>query len=163
MSTTIAEFGANQNQPERSSLAFPALRSLLGDDNAEVLAFPSGSVEVATFAGILDQIYSGGTLTVTVVWAPAAATSGDAALQVQFKKATPGTDNIDTVTFGAAKSAIVTVPGSLGVQVATQFTFTNAEAEALVRGDYYRLAFSRLTAGNTMAGDLHLFGITIEE
>lgn len=112
---------------------------------------------------VMPASYAAGTITVTVYWIAATATSGDVVWGGKFE-AMAGTD-LDADSFASAQTATGTANGTSGIITATTLTFTQAQADAIAAGGSFRFFLYRDSdaGGDTMSGDAQVLCASIKE
>ena len=134
-----------------------------------VLDFDDTTDESAVFGGVLPANYSGGGLTVTLVWMATSATTGGVSWDVAIEAHPDDAFDIDTDGFAAANnSGSATTASATGEQQYTNVTFTDgADMDSLAAGESFRIKITRdadgTTATDDMAGDAELLRVVIKE
>lgn len=165
MATTnyMAVFKPQDNEAPASAFATIDTRNAVF-----VLDFDADTDESAVFGGVLPSNYSGGGLTVTLVWMATTATTGDVRWDVQIEAHADDAFDIDADGFAAAQSATATTASASAEQQYTDITFTDGAAmDSLAAGQSYRLKVTR-DANNgssldTMTGDAELLRVIVKE
>lgn len=133
-------------------------------NNHGVLQFDPTADEAIVFENlVMPASYAAGTITVTLYWVAATATSGDVVWNVQFE-AMAGTD-IDADSYASVQAATGTANGTSGILTATSITLTQAQADAIAAGGSFRIQVIRDAdnGSDSMTGDAQLLCIAIKE
>ncbi len=159
---TLCVFTALDNEPPSASYATADSR------NAHpCLDFDATADESAVFRGVLPRHYSGGSLTVTLIWAATSATTGACRWAVSIERDDTGLD-MDADSFATAVTAGASAPGTSGAPAYTAIVMTvDSPTDGLVAGEMFRLKVTRDADGTSgtddMAGDAELYGVEIKE
>ncbi len=127
-----------------------------------LLAFDDSTDESVTFHGKMSEDYvSGSNLLVRIDWVASTATTGDVKWGVEVERIADGGLDIDSDSFDTQQFDTDTTDGTSGVTTRTTITLTNAQADAIAKGDAFRLRIERDTsvAGN-MSGDAQILRVT---
>lgn len=160
---TLCIFQALANEPPTSNYA------TLDTRNAQpCLDFDASTDESAIFSGILPRHYSGGGLTVSILWAATSAITGTCRWNASIERQEDEGQDLDSDGFATAQAAGATAPGTSGALQYTDITFTNgAQMDSLAAGERFRLKITRDADGtggtDDMAGDAELFAVEIRE
>lgn len=153
---TVANFTPLHNQPPASNYATLDTRN-----GHAVLDFDTTTQETAIFGGIMPNHYGAGSIRVTIWASLTSATSGTLGWDIAFE--TDNGQDIDSDGFNTAKTATAaTVPGTSGVMMTHQVTFSQSEADGIAAGDAFRLRIRRDVANDNAAGDAELFRVLVE-
>lgn len=130
-----------------------------------VLAFDDSTAESALLEGIMPEGYDGKPLEVHIHWVAATATSGDVVWGGAWERDAAAGHDIDGNSFASQKTETTAAPGTSGQIKITTIEFTQAEADAIVAGDAYRLMLQRVAgdAADTMAGDAQVLRVYVGE
>jgi len=127
-----------------------------------VLDFDQTTQEIAMFAGIMPDHYRGGSIKVSLYWI-AEANTGTVGWDVSFEYTADGV-TINADSFATAQTVTAaTVPGTTNLLKITTVTITNANADAVVAGGFYRMRVRRDVANDTCAADAALRAAVLEE
>lgn len=160
---TLCVFQALANEPPTSNYA------TLDTRNAQpCLDFDASTDESAIFSGVLPRHYSGGGLTVALLWAATSATSGTCRWSVAFERQADEAQDLDSDGFATANTAGATAPGTSGALQYTEIAFTDgAQIDSLAIGERFRIKVIRDADGTSgtddMTGDAELFAVEIRE
>lgn len=160
----MAVFTPLNNEPPSSAFATFDTRNSI-----PVLDFDDTTDESAVFGGVLPSNYSGGGLTVTLVWAATSATTNTVSWDVDIESNTDDADDLDADSFvGANNSGAVTAPSASGEFSYDNVTFTNGvDMDSLAAGESFRLKVTRdansTTATDNMVGDAELIRVIVKE
>lgn len=152
------------NQPRGSSYATLDTRN-----SHPVLDFDAATDEEAYFGGVLPNYYSGGGLTVTLVWSASTATSGNCVWQVDIERHSDDNVDLDSDSFGGLNgSGAVAAPNVSGEVSYDNVTFTDgADMDNLVANESFRLKVRRdaddTSATDNMTGDAELHRVIVKE
>lgn len=158
---TLCRFTALSNQPPASSYAQFDVRN-----GHAVLAFDAAADEVGYFGDTLPRHYSGGGLTVALIWLAASATTGNVVWSVAFERHQDDIDDLDTDSFATANTTTVACASASGEPSYDEIAFTSgAQMDSLAIGESFRLKVQRTgsSGSDTMAGDAQLLRIEIRE
>lgn len=156
----LASFEANE-------ATFPATAPAAATSRNEhpYLNYDDTTDENALFRKVISEDYSGGNLTVDLYWVAASATTGDVKWNVAFERLAAGGQDVDSDGFAAAQTGTSTTDAASGVHTKTSIAFTQAQADAIVAGDPFRLKVTRDAddGGDTMTGDAQLSFVQIRQ
>jgi len=153
----IANFTPLHNQPPASNYATLSTRN-----SEPVLQFDTTTQEGAVFGGNMPYDYGGGSIRVTIWSTLASAITGTLGWVVAFEAMSA--QDTDSDGFAADQTATAaTVPGTSGVPMTHQVTFTQAQADGVAAGEAFRLRIRRDVATDTAAGDAELIRVLVEE
>jgi len=139
------------------------------DNIIPVLDFDPGATnEFYYFMGLMPRHYGGGGVTVYLHWsASAAATTGNAILNVAFKSVTADADDLDSKAFAAPNATTDATANVNGETVITEIAFTDGvDMDSVAAGEYFWIEVSRdsANASDTLdSDDLELHLIEIRE
>ena len=163
---TLAIFTPLQNEPAATSGATIDNRPTTGSpvNWRPVLEFDASADETAIFTALMPRNYGAGTsINVIIFWVSDASSSGSVMFSVSIERCDSALD-LDGDSFATAiNGAAVTTSGTLGTGTYTSITLTNAEADAIAAGEWFRLRVARVTASDTMASDAQIVGIEIKQ
>lgn len=152
----IAVFTPLHNHPPASNYATLSTRN-----SEPVLQFDTTTQEGAVFGGIMPYDYAGGSIRVTIWATLASATSGTLGWLLAFEAMSA--QDTDSDGFASDQTATAaTVPGTSGVPMTHQVTFTQAQADAVAAGEAFRLRVRRDVSNDTAAGDAELIRVLVE-
>lgn len=158
---TLVLFNALNNEPPSSVMATVNLRN-----GHPILEFDAATDWFAIFSGLLPRHYSGGGLTVTLMWMAATATSGNVVWNAAFERMDDETTDLDADSFAAVQAATAAAPGTTGMVQYTAITFTNgAQMDSVAAGEAFRLKISRDAdnGSDTMTGNAQLLLVEVKE
>lgn len=138
---------------------YPALSSI---NQRPVLLFDAATDETAYWTLVAPQGLSGA-LSALIHYICANATSGTAAWEVKVEAITDG-DAVDldaATSFDAANAGTGSVPGTNGYIDVISITLTNADA--IAAADYVRISVNRDVSADSVANDLALLAVEIQE
>lgn len=145
------------------STAFPALVRNGTNFPITGLAYDATGDEAAYWA-LRATNYGSGNLTVKLHWYADTATSGAVVWGVQLAAITPNTDtqDVETKTLATANTATDTHLGTTGQRL-HEIDVTVSNLDSLANGDavWLRIYRDADAAGDTMAGDAILTGVTV--
>jgi hypothetical protein len=131
-----------------------------------VLAFDTTTVEYADFHITLPAAYSGGGLTLTLLYS-AGTTTGGVAFEAAFRRLDTAEDIDTTVfTYDYNTATDATLPTTIGFTKTLNITFTNgADMDSLAAGESAVLRIRRATgnATDTASTDVYLHRVRINE
>lgn len=145
------------------STNFPALVKNGTNFPAVGLAFDAATDE-AGFWHFQAINYGSGNITVRVEWYADTATSGDVIFGVQLAAITPNTDtqDVETKSLATANTATDTHLGTTGQRLhSVDVTVSNLDSVAVNDAVWLRLYRDADAAGDTMAGDAIVTGVTV--
>lgn len=134
-------------------------------NNHLVLGFSDADDLFVYFEDALGLSYAGGLLTVNIFWAAASAVFGDVEWFVAWERQNDGGPfDLDANDFAAELGVVSTAPGTSGFLAKASLTFTQAQADAVVAGDCFRLRILRDggVGNDNMVGDAQLLRVTLE-
>lgn len=158
---SLVAFNPYNNEPPSAAFATINIRN-----NHPVLDFDAATDEDAIFTSVLPRNYSGGGLTVLLIWCAASATSGDCVWNAAIERDDDGGLDIDADSFAAAQAVTSTAPGTSGVLKYSSITFTSgAQMDSLAAGEAFRIKITRdaNNGSDTMTGDAQLVAVEIRE
>lgn len=159
---TLCIFTPLHNEPPSSNYATADLRN-----GHPVLDFDASTDESAIFTGLLPRNYSGGGLTVTVIWAATSATSGNVIWNSAIERLEDEGTDTDADSFATAQASAAVAPGATNgaLQYTTITHSSGANMDSLAAGELFRIKITRDAdnASDTMVGDAELFGAEIRE
>jgi hypothetical protein len=147
---------------EFPSSNFPQLQLI---NRRPVLSFDAATDEAAYWTAVAPQGLTG-TITVTVSYIMASATTGNVIFEAAIEAISDG-DSVDldaTTSFDTANSSgAVAVPGTAGY--IDQFTITMTNADSIAAADYFRLSLNRdaNNGSDTAAGDCHVLAVELRD
>lgn len=164
-------WSALNNEPPPSNMATPDWIVNTGDtpdDAIPCLDFdPGASREYATFSGYMPSSYSGGGVTLKLLWTSESASAQAVVWEAAFKRFQDNTDDIDANNFAAANTVTATKNATARVINYDSITFTNgADMDSVAADEWFRIQIAR-DAGNasdTMtANDAELVAVVLLE
>jgi hypothetical protein len=157
---TLVIFGPEGNRPPSSNYATLDTRN-----GHLVLDFDASADESAIFTGVMPQHYAGGSIVVYLHVTFSSATSGNADFEVAFERIGT-TQDTDADSFAAAKAVNVAANGTNGIPTIASITFSQAEADGIVAGEYFRVKVTRDAddaTNDTASGDAELLAVELRE
>ena len=130
-----------------------------------VLAYDAAAVQGIPWQRYMPQLYSGDDLTLNIYWVADGAIVGDVVWAAAFER-NEASHNVDADSFAALQTAAVsTAPGTDGDIALATIPFTQAQADAIVAGDPFRLFIQRTAdaVGDTMLGDAQIIRAVLVE
>jgi hypothetical protein len=159
---TLFSIKPQDNEPMTTAFATVDTRPDDANGIHTILDFSDAADENAMFKVLMGRNYgAAASVDVIVCWGMTSAATGDALFKVSIERCDTGTD-MDVASFATAvAAAATTVPATNGTRKYTTITLTNAQFDAIVAGEWFRLKFFRTPtdAADTAAGDLELYGI----
>lgn len=147
---TLLVFTASDNVPPASAYATPDTRN-----GHLVLDFDGASDEEAVFHSVLPGHYAGGGLTLRLFVMLTSATSGTMRWQAAVERHQASSDDLDSDSFASFQSAGVSAPGTSGMVVTVDITFTaGAQMDSLAAGESFRLKIRRDADGTSGTDDI---------
>jgi hypothetical protein len=132
-----------------------------------VLAYDDGVIEGIAWQRYVPLGYTPlASLELKIYWVADTAIVGDVVWAAAFERDQAGGHDIDADDFAALQTAAAsTAPGVAGVIAMATIPFTNAQADAIVAGNPFRLFIQRTAnaVGDTMVGDAQLVRAVLEE
>lgn len=128
-----------------------------------VYDFDASTIEYLDFLCLLSG-YAGGGLTFTVPWSATSATSGTAVIGIAIRRLAYDSEDVDPSHSYDFNDTSDTAPGTLGHVTNPTITFTDgADMDSWADGELAIVRVRRNTSGNSMSGDLELWGIIGQE
>lgn len=122
------------------------------------LKFPQGASYEAYFASILNSLYNGTGIIVTLVWSAAAVTAG-VTWTATFERQADGVFSYTGASFGTVKSVVSGALAGANLAKYSQITFTNAQIDGLQALESYRLRIGR---NDAVAMDAYLYRVFLQ-
>lgn len=135
-------------------------------NNHILYSFDAAVDESIDYSDVLNRVYSGGGLTVTLIWLGDTAIVGDVVWGIQIERHQDDVTDFDSDDFAALQSVTATVASAAGEPQYSEITFTNGgQMDGLLIGESFRLRVTRdaNNVNDTMAGDAQLARIEIRE
>ena len=154
------QFHPYDNEPPATSYA-----TLASVNDEPVLAFDTATQEAAIFSAFLPQSYTGGNITVGLLWTSASGVSGTVGWDVSIERIGT-TQNISTNSFATAKIVTAaTVPGTALVPAQSTVVLTAGatDTDSVAAGEKFRIRIRRDVATDTLANDAYLIGVWMRE
>lgn len=108
-----------------------------------VLDFGDGAVaSKSIFIGVMPRDYDDGTITIVIHFAATSATSGNAFWSVEFDRVGTALDT-DSATWATAQTNTCAVSGTAGILSTCSITFTQAQADGVLKGELFRMRVVR--------------------
>ena len=158
---TLLVFTPLHNEPPASAFATLDTRN-----SHPVLDFDAAAVESAVFSGVLPRSYSGGGLTITLIWAATSATSGNVVWNTAIERMEADGTDIDADSFATANAVTDAAAAASGALSYASIAHTSgAQMDSLAVGEAFRLKVIRDAANgsDTMTGDAELVAVEIRE
>jgi len=158
---TLVPYGAAAAQMLSSNSSTPTPRA-----DTLLYAFDDTTDESIDFVCIMPRSYSGGGVTVSLVWSATTATTGDVVWDFAFKSFSDDADDIDTKSFATAQAVTDTTASASGECVYSEITFTDgAQMDSTAAGEIFHVRVTRDAdnVSDTMTGDAQLWGFEIRE
>ncbi len=161
---TLMVFTPQHNQPFFTNFATFDTRN-----NHIVLDFDDAVDESAVFGSVLPVYYSGGGLTVTLVWLATTAIINDVVWQAQIERHEDDVTDLDSASFAALQfAAAATTASASGEPKYTAITFTDgAQMDSLAAGESFRLRIDRdadsTNDTDNLVGDAELLRVVMTE
>jgi hypothetical protein len=156
---TLFTFYAYHNQPAPSAGC-----GFGGRNGTPVLTFDQTTQEQAIFGLVMPQHFAGGGIIAVLHWAAHTVSAGTIGWDVAFERVGDNFHDLDTDGFATAKViAAVAVPGVPGNAKVTSVSFTNAEIDGIIAGDYFRTRVRRNVAADDATSDAHLLAVELRE
>jgi hypothetical protein len=158
---TLVIFTPLGNEPPAATYA------TLDTRNAHpTLDFDDMTDETAQWTATLPRNYSGGGLTLTLIWAASSATTGNIIWDAQFERLEDEGTNTAADSFAAVQSVTAAAPGTNGALQYSTIAFTaGSQMDSVVAGEAFRLRVTRdaNNGSDTMVGDAELFAVEMRE
>jgi len=106
------------------------------------LKFPATGAYDAYFASVLNSLYNGSGILLTIVWTIPAA-SGGVTWEASFERQAAGVFNYTGSSFSTIKTVVTGAPVGSNLATYSQISFTGAEIDGLVAFESYRLKLRR--------------------
>lgn len=158
--------GLQLNRLDANDALFPATNPAggIGRNGHATLVFDDTTDENVIFEDTVSQDYLDAALTVDIDWVGRTATTGVVGWRVFFERDQAGGQDIDSDGFAAAQTGSNTTNASSGVVTRTSIIFTQAQADAIAKGDAFRLKLERDTSvGSNMVGDAQVLRVIIRQ
>lgn len=123
-----------------------------------------GSTAESTFLDVRLVRYAGGSLTLSIKWSAATATSGAVVFRARVSRHQSDTDDSTSDTFDTWISATATTaPSAVGEVVYTTLTLTSADLDGALVDEGARIELGRnpADAGDNMSGDALVHEVTV--
>ena len=154
----ILNFGSND-------AIFPATdpASAFSRNGHPVLNYDDIIAERVIFDSKIQAGYGGEDIKVDIDWVAKTATSGAVTWGVEFERNAPGGNDIDSDSFAAQQTANSAASGTSGVITRTTITLTQAEADGITAGDYFRMRLARVVGdgGDNMSDDAQVLRVVV--
>ena len=158
---TLVVFTPLHNQPPSTAAATIDLRN-----QHPVLDFDAATDEDAIFGSVLPRNYSGGGLTITLIWMASTAITGAVVWNTAIERHQDDVDDLDADSFAAASAVTATTASASGESAYDTTTHTSgAQMDSLAAGESFRLKVTRdaNNVADDMAGDAELLRVEIRE
>ena len=137
-------------------------------ENIPVLDFDDTTQEYADFYLAMPAAYSGGGITLTVVFSAAETSTDVIAWQAAFRRVADDAEDLDTTAHTYQYNEVIaTAPSVVGEVAYDDITFTNgADMDSVVAGDYFILRVTRdptPSSGTDVTGDGSLHALIMKE
>jgi len=137
-SSTLATFTAQSNSAPSSSFATFDTRN-----DHVVLDYTSTTMQYGIFADVMPQNYVTSTGAQVVTYWTSTSTSGVLVAMADFERIGVGSQDIDTDGYAASSTASTSVSATSGNTFTITFNLTNANLDAVLAGEPYRLRIGR--------------------
>lgn len=129
-----------------------------------VIAFDDTTDEYAIFEECMHPLYQGGTITATLQWAAATATTNEVRWLVAFERIAADDLDIDGDSFATARVSLDTAPAAAGQLSYASITFSQAEADSVAAGEAFRLKVTRDAdhVDDDLVGDAQLLRVLVQ-
>jgi hypothetical protein len=133
-----------------------------------VLDFDDTTQEYADFHCFMPANYSGGGITLTIVFSAAEAATDVVAWQAAFRRVADDAEDLDTTAHTYDYNEVVaTAPSAVGEVAYDDIAFTNgADMDSVAAGEYFILRVTRdptPSSGTDVTGDASLHAIHVKE
>lgn len=158
---TLCVFTPLHHEPPTSNYA-----QLGSRNNRPTLEFDPSTAWAAVFSGILPRNYTGGGVTITLIWAAVSATSGNVRWKTSFERIQDGVDNLDSDSFATAVTGSSDATnGTNGVVKYSTISHTDgSQLDNLAAGERFRVKVERdPTVSSNMTGNAQLIGVELKE
>ena len=137
-------------------------------ESIPVLDFDDTTQDYTDFICQMPSNYSGGGITLTIVFSAAEAASDVVAWQAAFRRIADDAEDLDTTAHTYVyHEVIATAPSAVGEVAYDDITFTDgADMDSVVAGDYFILRVTRdptPSSGTDVTGDASLHAIHVKE
>jgi hypothetical protein len=166
---TLAAFFATDGIPLAANTATPDTRAGANDTRQEVLDFDTAVSESIDFSGVIPFTYStANRIQVTIGWMASSGVASNVRWNAAFKSFTDDADDFDTKVFAAVQAVSGAAPSdgaNPGEPSYDSIPFTNAQADAVQPGEFFRLRITRdvTHADDEMSGDAELIFVELRE
>jgi len=128
-----------------------------------VINFDDTIIEGVICSNKISPNYSGGNITVEIDWVAKTATSGAVSWGVEFERNNPNGTDIDSNSYATQQIESSSTSRESGVINRTTITLTQAEADAVVANDSFRMRFERVPkdSRDNMIGDAQVLKIAV--
>lgn len=140
-----------------------AYATLSARNTHRVLEFSDTTDESVVFHGTMSPHYGGGTITVTIYWAAATATTGTTSFDVAWEAILDDALDIDADSFDTVQTVTDTTASVAGEVSQATVTFTKTQADEIVAGTAFRLKVTVDGSDGTLVGDSQVLRVTYEE
>ena len=137
-SSTLATFTAQSNSAPSSSFATFDTRN-----DHVVLDYTSTTMQYGIFADIMPQNYVTSTMAQIVTYWTSTSTTGVLVAMADFERIGLGSQDIDTDGYNTSSTASTSVSATSGNTFTITFNLTNANLDAVLAGEPYRLRIGR--------------------
>lgn len=165
---SLCVFGAMDGVPPASSYATQdrIAGGASPNESIPVLDFDAAADEFTDFYGFLPAHYSGGGLTVTLVWSASSATSNNVVWGAAVRRVVDDAEDLDTSHTYDYNFVTAPAASAQGEVSYDNITFTSgADMDSLTAGEMFVLRVIRDAdhASDTMAGDAELHFVHVKE
>ena len=157
---TLCVFLPMQGEPGTASYPGFTLRN-----SHPSIAFDETAVEYINFSDIMPRNYGSAGITAYIHWTGGTATSGVCRWSIAFERIGNEQQDIDSNSFGTAKTVDADTPNVSGNVSIDSISFTNSEIDGVATGELFRIQLTRVAshANDTMGGDAQVLGIELKE
>jgi len=133
-----------------------------------VLDFDDTTQEYADFLCFMPANYSGGGITLTIVFSAAEAATDVVAWQAAFRRVADDAEDLDTTAHTYVYNEVIaTAPSAVGEVAYDDITFTDgADMDSVAAGEYFILRVTRdptPSSGTDVTGDASLHAVIVKE
>lgn len=150
-----------------NDIIFPGTTPASANSRNEVptIEFDDASDEVVLLDGVINRNYSNESVIVDIDWAGKTATTGNVKWNAQFARLAAGGQDLDSFSYSAIQTTTSSTNGTSGILTRTSITFTQAQADSIASGDFFRIKLIRDAndAADTMSGDAQVVAVQLRK
>jgi len=176
-----ADWAANSNVPDSDGDGGSPFTKILDANNAlypssnpagafsrnghPIIVFDDTTAENVIFTNSVGSGYSGDDITVNIDWVAESAITGGVTWGVSFEANAEGGNDIDSDSFATQQTGNSDTNATSGIITTTSITLTQAQADSIAAGDYFRMEVERVVSDgdDDMVGDAQILSITITQ